>query len=170
MILYMEKLSRAARDLKPRRAAYYQKYGMTFLQMACKYDAVRQMQNYFKNGAAIQFEQAGPKIQKNPLGLPACQIFIFNVFDIPARRYLGWDAIESFAKAAAIPTVPFVEKTRFHWKSMDELYAYSRGTYDNGHIREGVVIRAHTNDYMPDPEDKMHAMWSFKVINPDYLV
>jgi hypothetical protein len=52
---------------------------------------------------------------------------------------------------------------------MDELYKYSKGNYDNGHVREGVVIRADTGAFMPLPEDKMHAMWSFKVINPDYI-
>ncbi|GHV87271.1 hypothetical protein AGMMS50255_5670 [Spirochaetia bacterium] len=175
-VIYAEKLSKALRELRPGRAEYWQKYGLTFMQMAAKYDAVRKIRDGFHTAIhspradyAVQFEQAGPKIQKNPMGLASTQIFIFNVFDITERRYLNWDGIEKFAGAAEIPTVPFVEKTKFHWNSMDELYEYSKGNYDNGHIREGVVIRADTDSFMPPPEDKMHAMWSFKVINPDYI-
>jgi hypothetical protein len=165
-VLYAEKLSKALRELKPGRAEYWQKYGMTFMQVAAKYDAVRKMRDYHAD-YAVQFELDGPKIQKNPMALAASQIFIFNVFDIEKRRYLNWDGIKKFAKAVEIPTVLFVEKTKFHWTGMDELYEYSRGNYENGHVREGVVIRADT--FMPLPEEKMHAMWSFKVINPDYL-
>jgi RNA ligase (TIGR02306 family) len=168
-VLYAEKLSRALRELKPGRQEYYQKQGLTFLQMAAKYDAVRWMRDYFKTGYAIQFEQAGPKIQSNHLGLAALQIFIFNIFDIENRKYLNWDGIEGFSKKSGIPTVPFVEKTVFHWNTMDELYEYSKGVYDNGHPREGVVIRAYSGDYTPAAEEDMHAMWSFKVINPDYI-
>ncbi|GHV46393.1 hypothetical protein AGMMS49546_34300 [Spirochaetia bacterium] len=168
-VLYAEKLSKALRELKPGKAEHWQKYGLTFMQMAAKYDAPRKIRDYLHADYAIQFEQAGPKIQKNPLALASIQVFIFNVYNIAEQRYLNWEGIEKFAKAAGIPTVPFVEKTKFHWANMDELYEYSRGSYDNGHVREGVVIRADTNDFMPPPEDKMHAMWSFKVINPDYI-
>ncbi|MDR0876862.1 MAG: hypothetical protein LBN21_02330 [Treponema sp.] len=168
-VIYAEKISKALRELKPAKTEYWQKYGLTFMQMASKYDAVRKMRDYFHADYAIQFEQAGPRIQKNPMALASCQIFIFNVFDITNRHYLNWEGIAKFAAASEIPTVPFVEKTTFHWGSMDDLYEYSKGNYDNGHIREGVVIRADVDSFMPPPEDKMHAMWSFKVINPDYI-
>jgi ATP-dependent RNA circularization protein (DNA/RNA ligase family) len=169
MIVYAQKISKAMRELKPARGEFYKKHGMTFLEMASKYDAPRRMREYFHADYAVQFEQAGPRIQKNTMGLSSCEVFIFNVFDISAQRFLNWQGLESFAKTAGIPTVPFIEKTEFRWNSMDELYAYSKGNYENGHAREGIVIRADTETLMPNPEEKMHAMWSFKVINPDYI-
>ncbi|MDR2181987.1 MAG: hypothetical protein LBN92_04825 [Treponema sp.] len=168
-ILYAEKEAKAARELRPAREGHYQKYGQIFLQMAAKYDAVKKLKAY-GSGIAVQFEQAGPKIQKNHLGLGSLQIFVFNVYDVERGRYLGWDALESFCVQSGFPTVPFVEKRVFDWNNMDELYEYSKGTYANGHVREGVVIRSDSGGYMDSPEIDMHAMWSFKVINPDYLL
>jgi RNA ligase (TIGR02306 family) len=172
-ILYVEKLQKAKRDFKPGRRNHWKVYGSVFFEMACKYDIPAKMVKYLDTDYAIQCEQAGPGIQKNKMGLEDNELFLFNLFNIHDQGYYQWEGLCAFSQAVDIPTVPFIEKTEFRWKTMDELYAYSKGTYGNGKFREGVVIRsAQTadNPYILNAEKDMHAMWSFKVINPDYLV
>jgi ATP-dependent RNA circularization protein (DNA/RNA ligase family) len=139
--------------------------------MACKYDIPRKMDACGFAGCTVQCEQAGPNIQNNKMGLADNELFIFNLFDIQAQRYRSWAAVKQFSESMGIPTVPLIEETTFQWKTIDELYAYSKGAYPNGHVREGVVIRAiGAGEYLPMPEEDMYGCWSFKIINSDYLL
>jgi hypothetical protein len=119
----------------------------------------------------LQCEQAGPGIQGNKMGLFDNELFIFNLFDIQEQRFRSWNMIDLLSYNAGIPTVPFIEETKFHWKTIDDLYDYSKGTYPNGHAREGVVIRAvGDGKHLSLPEEGMVNSFSFKIINPDYLL
>jgi hypothetical protein len=76
-----------------------------------------------------------------------------------------------------LETVPFIEEFVFDSGSIADLEKYaSQFKYENGNPAEGVVIRAWvprlpaqtTINFMPAPLEKMHAMLSFKVINPNF--
>jgi RNA ligase (TIGR02306 family) len=169
-LLYDEELAKAKEELVPDNTLRFRSMSI-FHAMACKYDIPRKMEAYGLVNCVMQCEQAGPNIQGNKMRLADNELFIFNLFDIAEQRYRSWQAIEQFSQSAGIPTVPFIEETRFHWKTIDELYEYSRGIYPNGHAREGVVIRAvGDGKYLPLPERGMANAFSFKIINPDYLL
>jgi RNA ligase (TIGR02306 family) len=169
-LLYDEELAQAKEELSPDNIIRFRAMSI-FHAMACKYDIPRKMEACGLVNCVVQCEQAGPNIQSNKMGLTDNELFIFNLFDIEEQRYRSWTAIEQFSQSAAIPTVPLIEKTTFHWKTIDDLYEYSRGTYPNGHAREGVVIRAlGDGHYMSAPEEDMHGCWSFKIINSDYIL
>ena len=110
----------------------------------------------------IQGEIAGPRIQKNPLGLEEYKFFVFSI--IINGRFMGYDEMINFCKLYNLETVPFdMEATGFSF-TIPQLLELAKGVYDNGHTREGIVIRA---------KDKMYKngyRMSFKVINNDYLL
>jgi RNA ligase (TIGR02306 family) len=169
-LIYEEELAKAKEELTPDNTINFRAMSI-FHAMACKYDIPRKLEACGLVNCVVQCEQAGPNIQGNKMGLADNELFIFNLFDIEEQRYRSWAAIESFSQSAAIPTVPFIEKTTFHWETIDDLYEYSRGTYPNGHAREGVVIRAiGDGQYITAPEKDMHGCWSFKIINSDYIL
>jgi RNA ligase (TIGR02306 family) len=169
-LLYDEELAKAKDELTPNNTLRFRAASI-FHAMACKYDIPRKMEACGLVNCVVQCEQAGPNIQSNKMGLTDNELFIFNLFDIEEQRYRSWAAIEQFSQSADIPTVPFIEKTTFHWKTIDDLYEYSHGTYPNGHAREGVVIRAiGDGQYISAPEEDMHGCWSFKIINSDYIL
>jgi RNA ligase (TIGR02306 family) len=169
-LLYDEELDKAKQELIPENRRRFHEASV-FHEMACKYALASTIDAYGLINCVVQCEQAGPGIQGNKMGLADNTLFIFNLFDIQEQRYRSWEAIKQFSQNAEIPTVPFIEETTFHWKTIDELYEYSRGTYPNGHAREGVVIRASgAGNYLPLPEADMNGCWSFKIINPVYLL
>jgi hypothetical protein len=169
-LLYDEDLSIAKQELIPENRIRFRAVSV-FHDMACRYLLPLKLEFYGLADHVLQCEQAGPCIQGNKMGLADNTLFIFNLFDIQEQRFRSWEAIDLFSFNAGIPTVPFIEETKFHWKTIDDLYKYSKGKYPNGHAREGVVIRA-TGDgkYLPLPEIGMVNSFSFKIINPDYLL
>jgi hypothetical protein len=170
-VLYKNKITKATKQLCPRNANKYRTKKYLFLYAASKYNVPYKMLSTCHSNVAIQCEQAGPGIQGNKMGLEDVELYIFNFFDIAVQKYYSWNELKDVSYNTGISTVPFIEESVFHWKNIDELYEYSKGMYGNGHPREGVVIRAMTNElYAIDPDRKMSNQWSFKVINPDYLV
>ncbi len=111
-------------------------------------------------GYAIQWETCGPKIQKNPMGLPEIDGFMFSAYNIYEHKYLSAHDMKALAFAMKFPTVKFISWGDSFCK--EGLEKRGEGVYDNGKQREGVVIRSQENiDYAPI---------SFKVINLDYEI
>lgn len=74
-----------------------------YWETARKYNiegVLRQFPHY-----AIQGEIVGPGVQKNPLALKVRGFFAFNVYDIPAGRYLNHAEAVAFLNEVGIPTV-----------------------------------------------------------------
>lgn len=57
----------------------------------------------------IQGEVCGPGIQGNRLGLSEPDLFVFNVFDKDAGRYLAHDYMVAFCEGNGLKTVPVLE-------------------------------------------------------------
>jgi RNA ligase (TIGR02306 family) len=110
---------------------------------------------------ALQFEIAGPGIQKNKLGLKEVTPFLFDIYSIEDRVYYGFDDFISMAASLDFPTVHMLESgNKFGMNNDDLLRKYAEGTYPNGQQREGVVIRT------MEPEFTVKGnRTSFKVIN-----
>jgi RNA ligase (TIGR02306 family) len=126
------------------------------------------MDDIFKEtgNVAIQGEICGPGIQKNPLMLKSPELFVFNVYDIDAKKYYDYAALKGFCESYGLTMVPLLERRVFDFKSAEELLEYAKGDYPSGKKREGVVIRTVTEQYSPALEGRA----SFKVINNDYLL
>ena len=71
-----------------------------YWEVARKYDLGRLPPNLF-----FQFEIAGPGIQKNPLGLKECQMFLFSVFDSDKSRYLSFVNVQIMSEKYSLPMV-----------------------------------------------------------------
>ena len=121
---------------------------------------------------AIQAEVCGPGIQKNRLGLAAVELYVFNVYDLRAAKYLELDAFLAFCAERGLPTVPIERVVRGDEAatfdhSLEGWLEAARGLYAGTKQRkEGIVIR-------PLVEQRSEALGgrlSFKVINNDFLL
>jgi RNA ligase (TIGR02306 family) len=127
-------------------------------KIAYKYD-LKNIFNKLGKDLAIQFEVAGIG-NKNKVGLSEVSPFLFNIYDISERRYLGVDDVIKFSKDYNFPMawIQDYDKT-FDFKNDEELRRYAEGHYPTGKTREGVVIR-------PMVETSIRGQRvSFKVIN-----
>jgi hypothetical protein len=191
MALYMKPVKKAIKELIPQNAS---KQVDKYLASICKYDLVNSM-NKLKHDPqrnimawhdfAIQAEQAGLGIQKNPLNLKGIELFVFNIFDIEEKRYLKVNAMEKIVyglnewaspSAAKLQTVPILQKgIKFIWNTIKELEDLAKGVSFNGENknREGVVIRLDTDNtekFIEEAPRGCSNLASFKVINPNYLL
>ena len=175
VILYREKLKKAIKELNPKA----EKPGMdNFKKIAARYDIpnkLNMIKEKEKCAVVIQGELCGPGIQKNPMGLPDIDFFVFNVYyrrnDNTGEKFLSWKPMEFFCETLKLKTVPFVERRVFDWLDKAVLKEYAKGKYENGKDREGIVIRYDSDlDPMPKALRGMSNMWSFKVINDDYVL
>jgi hypothetical protein len=167
---YDKPLGKAIRELVPGKI-----FPDNFITVACKYSIAKEMDKYRRTfgyqNLTLQAEVVGPGIQKNRMGLNSVELRSFNLYDPDKKKFYKWWKLEDFCKSTKIPTVPFQEYMLWHWKSVKELKEYAKGTYDNGHPREGIVIRGDNESdflYMEEAEKDMSNMWSVKVINDQY--
>ncbi len=114
---------------------------------------------------AMQFEVAGPGIQKNPMELPMVLPFLFNVYDIEKGAYWNGEEVFRLARDIGFPHVEIVTWGEIfpHNVSDEYLYQKAQGWYViNRRPREGIVVR-------PLQEREVRGVrLSFKVINLDY--
>ncbi|NCA17177.1 MAG: RNA ligase (ATP), partial [Betaproteobacteria bacterium] len=96
---------------------------------------------------AIQGEIVGPGIQKNPLGLKAPDLFVFNVVDMDAGR-LHLDEATRIAAEFGLNFVPILERGESFSYSQSDLLELAKGKYAEhfpsakpGQDREGIVVR-----------------------------
>ena len=121
---------------------------------------------------AIQAEVCGPGIQKNRLGLDAVDLFVFNVYDVRAARFLELEAFRAFCGERGLRTVPIERVVRgdealHHDHSLDTWLEAARGMYAGTKQRkEGIVVRP----LVEQPSTVLGGRLSFKVINNDFLL
>ncbi len=121
---------------------------------------------------AIQAEVCGPGIQRNRLGLAAVDLFVFNVYDVRAAKFLELDAFLAFCAERDLPTVPIERVVRgdaaaSHDHSLEAWLEAARGTYAGTKQRkEGIVVRP----LIEQSSAVLGGRLSFKVINNDFLL
>lgn len=152
-----------------RNWSYKESDDNTYWKISKKYDIQKKLQYvYEKSGVsyAIQGEVAGPKIQDNPLELKDHELFVFNVMQLNAGRFLDFYEFKEFCERLELQTVPILQICDFKWSGIDELLELADSQrYPNGALAEGIVIR---------PIHECHSeilggRASFKVISNKFL-
>jgi len=119
----------------------------------------------------IQGEIIGPGIQGNLYELNTKQLRIFNIYDRDQKTYISpvtqtklWIKCLELLQIEAVPLLD----TNVKYKTVEEWIEYSKGIskINSKKLREGVVIRSVTHS----PTNAIGNMFSFKAINPEYLL
>ena len=133
--------------------------GNSFWQAARKYNIESNLRSMGRS-LAIQGELMGPGIQGNRENLTELKLFVFDIYDIDQRSYLGTDDRHEICRMLELDHVPILHVSRSlqDW-SLQDLLDEAGGSSINHKIREGVVFKSRT-----DPNI------SFKVINNKFLL
>jgi RNA ligase (TIGR02306 family) len=136
-----------------------------YWQMARKYDIEAALRRWPR--FVLQGEIAGPRVQKNLLGLPEAALFAFNVYDLDTAGYLGHDDARAFLADAGIPAVDVIESGLDFAHTQESLLALAEGKYDGTkNEREGIVIRPRVERF----SETLGGRLSFKAISNRYLL
>jgi hypothetical protein len=113
---------------------------------------------------AIQWECVGPKIQGNPLGLATIEARAFNIYNLHLGCYMDAPVARVICESLGIPFVEddFIGELTDEQLSDEGLRKMADGTYPNGKLREGIVIRPTSESTV------MGERVSFKSINLAY--
>ena len=116
----------------------------------------------FTYNFAIQGELIGPKIQGNIYELKERDFRMFLAYNIDEHRYFNYEELVQLSVMLGIQMVPVLEPTKDHIIHTDiKKYvemSKGRSVLNPKKDREGIVIRL------------KHANFSFKAINPEYLL
>lgn len=131
-----------------------------------------QLEQRLPPGFAVQGEICGPSIQKNRLGLPAVDLFIFSVYDARAGRHLDHPDLVAFCTEHGLKTVPIEAvitgaEAAAYEHSLEAWLLRAAGLYAGTRNRkEGIVVRP----LRETPSQTLGGRLSFKVINNDFLL
>ena len=119
---------------------------------------------------SIQGEICGPSIQANRLGLSESKLYLFNLFDIDAGKYLSHTELSAFAEKHMLNMVPTVYRLDFGGvvgpRDVNHLLDIANNlNYDNGTPAEGIVWRSMCETY----SDVLKGRMSFKTISNRFL-
>jgi RNA ligase (TIGR02306 family) len=112
-------------------------------------------------GVALQWETCGPKIQRNNHKLKEVDGYAFSAYYITHKRYLDYDEFIKLCDHLKFPRARRIQEGSSFDGNMNQMRILSEDQYENGHIREGIVIRSQSNLLGHQPI-------SFKVINLEY--
>lgn len=119
---------------------------------------------------AIQGELAGPLIQKNRLKLKKAQWFVFNIIDIRNNlERVDYYMMKEMCEKLHLTMVPIEEigtSLNGEYPSLEDLLERSKGFYESGLRKEGIVIRPTKPCYSETLNDYL----SIKVLNNDFLL
>ena len=115
----------------------------------------------------LQGELIGPGVQHNKLNFPSLTVRWFNVGDPETRTYFNFKEFTSTIKDLGLETVPILAQDIPLDFTVDQLVTYSigRSKFNDKVWREGIVVRP-----MEEQQERHLGRFSFKVINPEFLV
>ena len=138
-------------------------------QMARKY----QLQELMKPGSVLQGEIVGPRIQKNPMGLNAPELFCFNYKDLKTNKYVHVDEHTLDLIPTGLKWVPHVatlSQAAFQYETIESLQELAnKQQYANGAIAEGIVLRGLNEAGDLVCSESLRKMLSVKIINQNYV-
>ena len=117
----------------------------------------------------IQGEMVGPGIQANRMGLKETDLYLFNLFDIDAGKYLSYHQLCEFAAEHNLKVVKKVQQIDLSMESpsvKDLLDISNELNYDNNTPAEGIVWRSACETY----SDVLKSRLSFKTISSRFLL
>ena len=116
----------------------------------------------------IQGEMVGSGIQANRMGLKETDLYLFNLFDIDAGKYLSHHQLCEFAAKHNLKVVKKVQQIDLSMESLsvkDLLDISNELNYDNNTPAEGIVWRSACETY----SDVLKGRLSFKTISSRFL-
>lgn len=134
-----------------RNYSYKKNSDHSFWKIAERYNIEQGLRGLWEKGhrIAIQGEVVGPGIQKNPLGLPSPDLYIFNVVDIRTNTRLCLDKALTVVEQLGVKFVPILDKGSSFGYTVDDLLELAQGKYihhfasaESSQEREGIVIRS----------------------------
>jgi RNA ligase (TIGR02306 family) len=136
-----------------------------FWHVARKHDLEAILRRY--PHLAVQGELCGPGVQKNRLGLKELSLFVFNVYDFKAVRYLDHDEAREWVLQNGLTPVELVEVGESFAHTQESLLELAEGKYGGtSNEREGIVIRPQreTRSYV------LNGRLSFKAVSNRFLL
>lgn len=120
----------------------------------------------FEDNIALQGELIGSGIQDNPYKLKDHQIYFFNIFNIDKYAYMSLEEVRALLEHWKLEMVPILGRFLLE-NSVPKLVEFSQGqsTLCSESKREGIVVRP-----LVEERDPELGRFSFKVINPEYLL
>ena len=115
---------------------------------------------------ALQGELIGEGVQGNKYALKGQKLYFFNVFDIDAYTFLGFEDFKKTLEKLDLNIVPVLEKDYLLENDIPKLVekALGKSVLKADVIREGIVIRPLVESH--DATGRV----SFKSINPEFLL
>lgn len=146
-----------------RNFSYKRNSDHSFWKVSERYEIESKLRSL--DGIALQGEIVGPGIQKNKLGLPHVDFYVFNVVDVSSRKRLPLGESLEITKKMGLNFVPVMETGDSFGYGAEELLEKAKGRYIE-HFplarpkqeREGIVIRS------------LCGAVSFKAINNEFLL
>jgi RNA ligase (TIGR02306 family) len=126
-----------------------------------KYDLIEKTKGL---NIAIQGEQYGPSIQKNPIAVNEIKFAIFNIKDLDSGEYYCLDEMIKFCVDKKLPLVPIIDRHK-EVKSFDYYQDFAdKQKYKSNNPAEGIVVRP----VIPKYSQILGRMLSVKFINRNY--
>lgn len=150
-----------------RNYSYQNKNAHSFWKIADRYNIEQGLKDLWNEDRkiAIQGEVVAPGVQKNPLGLPIPDLYVFNVVDIPTNTRLCLDESLEIVERLGLKFVPVLETGESFSYTVTDLLEKAQGKYidhfpaaKSSQEREGIVIR------------DICGTISFKAINNQFLL
>jgi len=150
-----------------RNYSYKKSDNHSFWKIADRYNIEQGLRDLWNEGRqiALQGEVVAPGVQKNPLGLPIADLYVFNVVDISTNSRLCLDESLHIVERLGLKFVPVLEKGESFDYTVDDLLELAQGKYidhfpsaKSSQEREGIVIR------------DIGGTISFKAINNQFLL
>lgn len=116
---------------------------------------------------AIQAEQYGPAIQKNPHKESEIKLAIFNIKNLDTGEYYGLDQLTEFVMKHQLEMVPLLDRLQYNSDSMDFdkfQKVADELKHSDGRPAEGIVLRP----VIPKFSKTLGKMLSVKFINRNY--
>lgn len=142
-----------------------------YWQIAKEYKIEEKLRSLNKN-IAIQGEIVGVGINGNSLKLRDKRFYAFNLFDIDSFTYNDYAVFILTCEKLQIPVVPIIDQILLT-DNIDELvtYATRNSMISKDEMAEGIVIRTINEKLdMQMAQGFGNGRFSFKVINPEYLL
>ncbi|MDO8515390.1 MAG: RNA ligase (ATP) [bacterium] len=116
---------------------------------------------------ALQGELSGEGIQKNILKFHGQKLFIFNIYDFLAGKYLPFSDIIKLCGDWGVDVVPIVIESFKLPQTVEEIVklATRKSIINPEAWAEGLVFRPKTEQFDPDL-----GRLSFKAVNPEFLL
>lgn len=147
-----------------------------YFEMAIKYGIERKMKELLRGNYAIQGEIVGPGIQGNKLRLPERRLFVYQIQDLDAHRFLHVDETVTICNQLGLDLVPVIKLDQYYDEFLPEntVDAWTQFSVRKSMITpevwaEGIVVRPMRESYAPNLPTVLSRV-SFKVINPEFIL